>query len=106
MSEIISHTTLLSIGLTLLLADLVLAHPTFGANEYRYKNMIPQRDINGFASERQWLFANRKFRNKCVLEAVAAENSRSRMAAEVPAKGDRATPVGFVNTKDYPFPAL
>jgi hypothetical protein len=61
------------------LADLVVAHPVLEVkNEYQYKDMVPPHSVlAGFANERQWLFAHRKFRNQCVLEALAAERKQS-----------------------------
>jgi len=46
-------------------------------NEYHYRNLVPQHVVQGFASERQWLFAHRKFRNQCVLEALAADEQQA-----------------------------
>lgn len=68
------------LGLALLgmLVDTALPHPRLEVkDEYQYKGMIPQHAVQGFANERQWLFAHRKFRNKCVLEALASESKRS-----------------------------
>jgi hypothetical protein len=68
------------LGLVLLgmLADTVIAHPALEVKgEYQYKGLVPQQAVHGFANERQWLFAHRKFRNQCVLEALAAEGNRS-----------------------------
>lgn len=68
-------------GLALLgmTGDMLVAHPALEVkNEYQYKRLIPRHTIHGFASERQWLFAHRKFQNQCVLEAVAADERKSR----------------------------
>ena len=74
---------LLGLGLLGMVADTVLPHPNLEVkNEYQYKALIPRHIVWGFASERQWLFARRKFRNQCVLEAVAAEGKRSRKDVE------------------------
>lgn len=75
----ISHKWVLGLGLASLLIDLVVAHPMLEAkNEYQYKGMIPPHSLLvGFANERQWLFAHRKFRDRCVLEALAAEKKQS-----------------------------
>ena len=75
----ISHKCVLGLGLAGLLADLVVPHPVLDAkNEYQDKATIPQHSVlAGFANERQWLFAHRKFRNQCVLEALAREAKRS-----------------------------
>jgi hypothetical protein len=74
----ISHKWLLGLGLAGLLADLVIPHPVLEVkNEYQHKDMVPQHSVlAGFANERQWLFAHRKFRNRCVLEALAAERKQ------------------------------
>lgn len=59
--------------------DMLVAHPALEVkNEYQYKSVIPRHSVQGFASERQWLFAHRKFQNQCVLEAVAADERKSR----------------------------
>ena len=75
----ISHKWVLGLGLASLLIDLVVAHPMLEAkNEYQYKGMVPPHSVLvGFANERQWLFAHRKFRDRCVLEALAAEKKQS-----------------------------
>jgi hypothetical protein len=68
------------LGLVLLgmLIDTVIAHPRLQVKgENQYKGLVPQQTVHGFANERQWLFAHRKFRNQCVLEALAAERNRS-----------------------------
>lgn len=74
----ISHKWVLGLGLAALLADLVVAHPVLEVkNEYQYKDVVPPHSVLvGFANERQWLFAHRKFRNQCVLEALAAERKQ------------------------------
>jgi hypothetical protein len=68
------------LGLVLLamLVDTVLPHPRLeeARNEYQFKGMVPAVNVHGFASERQWLFAHRKFRNQCVLEAMVSENEQ------------------------------
>jgi hypothetical protein len=57
-----------------MLADTLSPHPMLHVkNEYQQEGMIPQ-PVLGFANERQWLFAHRKYRNQCVLEALAAES--------------------------------
>jgi hypothetical protein len=75
----ISHKWVLGLGLAALLVDLVVAHPMLEAkDEYQYKGMVPPHSVLvGFANERQWLFAHRKFRNQCVLEALAADRKQS-----------------------------
>ena len=75
----ISHKWVLGLGLAGLLLDLVVSHPMLQANnEYQYKGMVPPHSVLvGFANERQWLFAHRKFRDQCVLEALAAERKQS-----------------------------
>ena len=68
-----------SLALLAMVGDTLVAHPTLEVkNEYQYKNLIPRHSVHGFASERQWLFAHRKFQNQCVLEAVAADERKSR----------------------------
>jgi hypothetical protein len=59
-------------------ADTVSSHPMLDVkNEYQqHEGVIPQ-PVLGFANERQWLFAHRKYRNQCVLEALAAESKQS-----------------------------
>jgi hypothetical protein len=60
-----------------MLIDTMSAHPPSESNnEYHYKSIVPQHEVWGFANERQWLFAHRKFRNQCALEALAAENKQ------------------------------
>jgi hypothetical protein len=68
------------VGLVLLgmLADTVSPHPMLDVkNEYQFQGMVPQSPVLGFANERQWLFAHRKYRDRCVLEAFAAEGKQS-----------------------------
>jgi len=77
-----SRKWMLGLALLGMLVDTVIHHPTEVKNEYQYKGMIPQHIVQGFASERQWLFAHRKFTNRCVLEAVAAEAKQSREKAK------------------------
>jgi hypothetical protein len=74
----ISHKWVLGLGLAGLLFDLVVSHPMLQAkNEYQYKGMVPPHSVLvGFANERQWLFAHRKFRDQCVLAALAAEEKK------------------------------
>jgi hypothetical protein len=80
----ISYKWVLGLGLAGLLIDLVVPHPMLEAeNEYQYKGMVPPHSVLvGFANERQWLFAHRKFRDRCVLEALAAEGKQSGKNAE------------------------
>ena len=75
----ISHKWVLGLGVAGLLIDLVVPHPMLEAkNEYQYKGIAPPHSLLvGFANERQWLFAHRKFRDRCVLEALIAERKRS-----------------------------
>lgn len=81
----ISHKWVLGLGAAALLVDLVVAHPMLDArNEYQYKGMVPPHSVLvGFANERQWLFAHRKFRNQCILEALAADRKQSEEDAEL-----------------------
>jgi hypothetical protein len=74
----ISHKWVLGLGMAGLLIDLAVSHPMLQAkNEYQYKGMVPPHSVlEGFASERQWLFAHRKFRDQCVLAALAAEEKK------------------------------
>ena len=61
------------LGLALLgmATDTLVSRPVAESrDEYQYKSLIPEHRIHGFASERQWLFAHRKFRNQCALEAM------------------------------------
>ncbi len=75
------HNWIFGLGLLGMLVDTVTAHPNLGVkDEYQYKSMVPEHRVQGFASERQWLFAHRKFRNQCVLEALAAEKRPSGVA--------------------------
>lgn len=63
-------------------ADTLVSRPASQVEtEHHFRNLVPQHVVQGFASERQWLFAHRKFRNQCVLEALAAEEQR---AGELP----------------------
>ena len=75
----ISHKWVLGLGVAVLLIDLIVPHPMLEAkNEYQYKGIIPPHSLLvGFANERQWLFAHRKFRDRCVLEALTAEREWS-----------------------------
>ncbi len=60
-----------------MLADTVSSHPMLDVkNEYQQEGVI-SHPVLGFANERQWLFAHRKYRNQCVLEALAAESKQS-----------------------------
>ena len=74
----ISHKWVLGLGVAGLLIDLVVPHPMLEAkNEYQYKDIVPPHSLLvGFANERQWLFAHRKFRDQCVLAALAAEKKK------------------------------
>ena len=68
------------LGLALLgmATDTLVSRPAAESrDEYQYKSLIPEHRIHGFASERQWLFAHRKFRNQCALEAMAADERQS-----------------------------
>ena len=68
------------LGLALLgmAVDTLVSHPAAESrDEYQYKSLIPQHRVHGFANERQWLFAHRKFRNQCALEAMAADERKS-----------------------------
>jgi len=72
-----SHKWFLGFALLAMLVDTALPHDKSETrHEYQYKGLIPPRNVLGFASERQWLFAHRKFRNQCVLEALAAEEKQ------------------------------
>ena len=60
-----------------MLADTVSSHPMLDVkNEHQQEGVI-SHPVLGFANERQWLFAHRKYRNQCVLEALAAEGKQS-----------------------------
>jgi hypothetical protein len=60
-----------------MLADTLSAHPMLHVkNEHQQEGVIPQ-PVLGFANERQWLFAHRKYRNQCVLDALAADSKQS-----------------------------
>jgi hypothetical protein len=75
-------------GLVLLamLADTVGPHPMLaGRSEYQQEGVIPQ-PVLGFANERQWLFAHRKYRNQCVLDALAAESKQGKSVAFLSAR--------------------
>ena len=68
-----------AVGLVLLgmLADTLSPHPMLAVkSEHQQEGVTPQ-PVLGFANERQWLFAHRKYRNQCVLEALAAESKQS-----------------------------
>ena len=61
-----------------MLADTVSSHPMLEVkNEYQQEGVMIPQPVLGFANERQWLFAHRKYRNQCVLEALAAEGKQS-----------------------------
>jgi hypothetical protein len=77
-----SHKWVIGLGLAVLLTDIVVPHRMLAAQtESPQQASVSQHLVPvGFANERQWLFAHRHFRNRCVLEAMAgterpAENS-------------------------------
>jgi hypothetical protein len=57
-------------------ADTVSSHPMLDVkNEYQqHEGVIPQ-PVLGFANERQWLFAHRKYRNSVVFLAARLNDS-------------------------------
>lgn len=70
-----------SVGLVLfgMLVDTLSSHPMLDVNnEYQQHEGVSPQPVLGFANERQWLFAHRKYRNQCVLDALAAESKNSR----------------------------
>jgi hypothetical protein len=69
----VSYKWVLCLGLLGMLADTFISHPTLAVDrELPYVASVPPNpNVPGFASERQWLFAHRYFRNRCVLEALA-----------------------------------
>jgi hypothetical protein len=73
-----SHKWILGLVLLGMLADTVAAHPKVAAEkESRHTVSIPPNTyLAGFANERQWLFAHRHFRNRCVVEALAESKRR------------------------------
>jgi len=76
-----SYKWVLCLGLLGMLIDTVIPHPMLAVkDEYQYKGMVPQQRVWGFANERQWLFAHRQFRNRCALEALAAEEKSAENA--------------------------
>jgi len=69
-----------AVGVVLLamLADTVSPHPMLDAkSEYRQQEGVIPQPVLGFANERQWLFAHRKYRNQCVLEALIADTKQA-----------------------------
>jgi len=74
-----SYKWMLGLALLGIVVDTLVSRPALEVkDEYQYKGLIPQHSVQGFASERQWFFAHRKFRNQCVLEAVAADERQSK----------------------------
>jgi hypothetical protein len=75
--------TLVVLGM---LADTFSSHPMLDVkSEYQQEGVIAH-PVLGFANERQWLFAHRKYRNRCVLEALAAESKQARSVAFLSAR--------------------
>jgi hypothetical protein len=69
----ISYKWVIGLGMLGMLFDTLAHHPTSAVeNELlRAVSIQPSPNLSGFANERQWLFAHRHFRNRCVLEALA-----------------------------------
>jgi hypothetical protein len=68
-----SHKWVLGLGLLGMLVDTITPHPTLavGKEVLHVASIPPNPYLAGFANERQWLFAHRHFKNRCVLEALA-----------------------------------
>jgi hypothetical protein len=61
-----------------MLFDTFAPHPTQAVEKELVRAVSVQSNPNlpGFANERQWLFAHRQFRNRCVLQALAESQRR------------------------------
>ena len=77
------HKWLIGVALLGVLVDTVVGHPPSEVkDEYQFKGIVSLHNVQGFASERQWLFAHGNFRNQCVLEAVVAEEKKLKESVE------------------------
>ena len=95
------HKWVICLGLLGMLIDTVVARPhSEGKVEYQSKGIVPPHSVDGFASERQWLFAHGNFRNQCVLEAVAAEEKKLKESVETASTrlNDSQPPIFLVAT--------
>ena len=72
------HKWVLVLGALAMLVDTVLPHPKLAVEtEFPHSARLPPNPyLAGFANERQWLFAHRQFRNRCVIEALAESKRR------------------------------
>ena len=96
------HKWVIALALLGMLADTVVSHPPSEArDEYHYQGTVPQHSVQGFANERQWLFAHRKFLNQCVLEAVATEEKPSRENVESVSAGLNDSPPFTVSAANH-----
>ena len=77
------HKWVIGEALLGMLIDTVGAHRLSEVkDEYQSKGIVSLHNVQGFASERQWLFAHGNFRNQCVLEAVVAEEKKLKESVE------------------------
>jgi len=79
-----------AVGLVLLgmLADTLSPHPMLAVKSEHQQESVTPQPVLGFANERQWLFAHRKYRNQCVLDALAAEGKQGKSVAFLSARSN------------------
>ena len=72
------HKWVLGLGLLGMFLDTLSPHPRLAVEQepLQVVSIPPNPYLAGFANERQWLFAHRQFRNRCVLEALAESKRR------------------------------
>ena len=95
------HKWIIVAALLGMLIDTVVVHPPSEVkDEYQSQGIVPQHSVQGFASERQWLFAHGNFRNQCVLEAVAAGEKKLKESVETASTrlNDSQPPIFLVAT--------
>lgn len=82
----LSMRLVLGLGVLILVIDSFASPPmSVQAMDLSYKVSIPSNPyLAGFASERQWLFAHRHFRNRCVIEALAESQRLGKDPAVAP----------------------
>jgi hypothetical protein len=74
----VSYKWVIGLGMLGMLFDTLASHPTLAVEKELLSavSIQPNPNLSGFANERQWLFAHRYFRNRCVLEALAESKRR------------------------------
>jgi hypothetical protein len=98
----LSMRLVLGLGVVVLLIDSSAPRPMLAqATDSPYTVGIPPNPyLAGFANERQWLFAHRHFRNRCVIQALAESQRLGKnlaIAPYEPGKGIAAADLRLAN---------